>query len=96
MTIGLRKVRRTWKQGSGIMLQEGASRQVIAERFPLQVIKYGQGIARWQEDLRPPPPNNSSKYVEYIGAPWHTMIGKSATITMAHPDAFIKDCDTKW
>jgi hypothetical protein len=81
-------------KGSCWPLQEGASRQVIAERFPLQVIKYGQGIARWQEALLPLPPPYSIKYVEYHWGP--PGIGKSTTITLAHPDAFIKDCNTKW
>ena len=60
----------------------------------LQAIKCGQGITRWQEDLRPLPPKHSIKYVEYHWGP--PGIGKSTTIAMAHPNAFIKDCDTKW
>lgn len=94
MIFGSLRMISTWRQGSATMLQEGASRQVMPERFLLQVIKYGQGIARWREDLRPLPPKYSTKYVEYHWGP--PGIGKSTTITLAHPAAFIKDCDTKW
>jgi hypothetical protein len=66
----------------------------LAERFPLQIIKYGQGIRRWQEDLRPVPPHYYQKDVEYHYGP--PGIGKSTRAVKDHPDAFIKDCDTKW
>lgn len=58
------------------------------------MIKFGNGIKAWREDLRQVPPPYSAKTVEYHWGP--PGIGKSTKATTQYPAAFLKDCDTKW
>ncbi|RZK41496.1 MAG: hypothetical protein EOO61_05920 [Hymenobacter sp.] len=58
------------------------------------MIKYGNGIKRWKEDLMPDCPRYTKKSVEYHYGP--PGIGKSTAAVKDYPNAYIKDCDTKW
>lgn len=75
-------------------VKEGASRQALAELYPAQIVKYGQGLKRLKEDLKPAPEPYSRKYVEYHYGP--PGIGKSSGAIANYPGAYAKDCDTKW
>lgn len=77
-------------------MQDGASRQALAELHPNAVIKYGQGIKRWKEDLMPAVAKYTVKDVEYHYGP--PGIGKSRAAFDKFKDVktYTKDCDTKW
>lgn len=76
-------------------MKTGSTLQEIAQNFPNQYIKFGQGIKRWKEDLLALPAPWTKKEVYYHYGP--PGIGKSLkSVEVFGTDSFCKDCDTKW